>query len=158
MDEGVEPDVGIGGGVEGSVAESLDDFVQALGELGDLGFRETVEAQGLDQVIDISSGDALDIGFTDDGDESFLTPAPGLEEPVRVVGAGAELWDGEVDGADAGIPSAIPVSVAVVGPLGHTAAIGGPAEGIRFGAHELLCELGHHRSEQIVAFVLQFIV
>jgi len=52
---------GLGRGVEGSVAESLDGFVQIPGEFGDLGSGDPVQAQSLDQLIDIPSGDALDI-------------------------------------------------------------------------------------------------
>lgn len=157
MDESIEPDVGIGRGVEGSVAESLDGFVQVLGEFGDLGFGEAIESEGLNEVVDVAGGDALDIGFTDDGDEGFLAASPGLEEPVGEVGAGTKLGDGEIDGADASIPSALAIAVAVVGPLGHPAAVGGSAAGIRFGAHELFCELGHQASEQVIAFALQFV-
>ena len=47
LGEGVEPDVGVGTGVEGTVAEGGHLLVEGLGELGDLGLGDPVDAHGL---------------------------------------------------------------------------------------------------------------
>src|SRR5208283_3456208 len=113
VEQGVQPDIGVGAGVEGTVAELGDLDVEVLGELGDLALRHAVNAHGAHEVVDASGGDAFDVGLADDRDEGLLGAPPRLEERGQVA-APAQLWDIQADGAGTGVPATLAVSVAAV--------------------------------------------
>ena len=152
MEQGVEPDVGVGPGIEGPVAELGHLGVEVLGQLGDLGLRHPVDAHRRHQVVDPPGRDALDVGLADHADQGLFGPAPGFEER-RQVAALAELGDLQVDGAGPGVPAALPVAVSAVDPALGPLAVAGVAEHVDVGVHEQLgCHL-HHLCEQVTSSI-----
>ena len=130
LGQGVEPDVGVGTGVEGAVAEGAHRLVEGLGQLRDLGLGDPVDAHGLDHVVDPAGGDPFDVALGDHRDQGPLGPAPGLDEPVGEVAAGAQLGDGQLDRAGPGVPAPRAVAVARVDPLGGDLAVAGVAQAL----------------------------
>jgi hypothetical protein len=111
LGEGVHPDVGVGTGIEGSVAKGGHRLVQGLRQLGDLGLGDPGDPHRLHHVVDPAGGDPFDVALGDHGHQGPFRPPSGLDQPVRKVTAGPELRDGQVDGAGPRVPA--PGSVAV---------------------------------------------
>jgi len=151
LDQGVDPHVGVGAGVEGPVAEGLDHGVEGLGHLADLGLRQRLDAQGPGHVLHPAGGDSLQVALGHHRHQGPLGSAPGLEQPIREVAAGAQLGDVEVDGAGPGVEGPGPVAVAPVGSILAALAPARAAQGVGLGGHELFGEGLHHLSDQVVA-------
>ena len=113
VEQGIQPHIGVGALVEGTVAELGDLDVEVLGELGDLRLGHPLDAHRAHEVVDAPGGDAFDVGLADDRDERLLGTPAWLEERGQVA-ATAQLWDVEADGAGAGVPATLSVSVAAV--------------------------------------------
>jgi len=150
VEERVEPEIGVGADVEGSVSELRHALVEVLREEGDLGLGHPVDAHRAHEIVDASRGDAFDVGLADDRDERLLDSAARLEEAGQVA-AFAKLRDVEADRAGTGVPPTFAVAIAAVlasiGPL----AIGGVAQHVDVRVHQQLrCHL-HHLSEQVRA-------
>jgi hypothetical protein len=102
-----EPDV-----VERPGAERDQLGVEVGADPGDLALGDPgVRAECLDQVVDRAGGDAVDVGFHDDGVEGLVDPAAPFEQGWEE-GAGAQLGDGQVQVAGLGGEGLVPVSVA----------------------------------------------
>ena len=69
----VGPQVGVGAGVEGPVAEIVDHLVEFLGQLGDLRLRQRGDSQRLDQPGHPAGRHTFDVGF---GDHLGCVPVP----------------------------------------------------------------------------------
>ncbi|MET4449531.1 hypothetical protein ABIB75_007845 [Bradyrhizobium sp. GM2.2] len=74
---------------------------------------EAGHAHGLHQIVHRTGRDALHVGFLHNGGKRLLGHAAWLQE-AREVGALAQLWNPQLDGAGAGLSD--PLAVAV--PLG----------------------------------------
>jgi hypothetical protein len=72
-----------------------------------------------------------------------------LQQPVGIVGAGAQLGHRQRDRAGAAVEGALAVAVAAVGALRGTFAVGGAAEGVGLGAHQGLGEALDHLAQQV---------
>ena len=112
LGQAVQPHVGIGTAVQGTTQETLHHFVQLHADARHLAAGDAVATQGLDQVIHPPSGDALHIGLLDDGRQGFLPAPPRFQQAGEVV-ALPHLGNVQLHGADAGIPGAVAVAVAV---------------------------------------------
>ena len=66
--------------------EGAHTLVEFTAQARDLALGDAGHPQRLDQVVHRAGGDALDVGFLDDGGQRFLGGAPGLQE-FREVGA-----------------------------------------------------------------------
>lgn len=75
----------------GSVAEVLDDGIQVGGHARDLGLRQAVDAEGLDQLVHAARGHASEVAVGHDRDQRGLRTLAALQEPLGEVGALAEL-------------------------------------------------------------------
>ena len=117
--------------VQGAVAELLDVLVQRLRHPADLRLRQTVDAQGLHELIHPTRGDTGEIAVRDDRDQGGLGALAALEKPLGEVGAGAELGDSDVDRADAGVEIAVAVAVALRNPVAAGAAVLRAGNGVR---------------------------
>lgn len=72
-----------------AVAELLDVLVQIRGHARDLRLREVVDAQGLDQLVHATSGDAGEVAVRHDRDQRGLGALAALQQPLGEIGAGA---------------------------------------------------------------------
>jgi len=72
-----------------------------------------------------------------------------LFEPVREVGALAELRDAKFDRAHPCIPGPLPIPVAPIGALGARMVVGSAAERIDLGTHERLDEGLDERAQHV---------
>ena len=151
LDQGVDPHVGVGAGVEGAAAERLDHGVEGAGHVADLALRQRRDAQRPGHVLHPAGGDALQVALGHHRHQGPLGPTTGLEQPVGKVAAAAQLGDVELDGAGPGVEHARPVAVAPVGALVGALAPGGAAQGVGLGRHELLGEGLQHLADHVVA-------
>ena len=62
-----------------------------------------------------AGGHAFEVTGGDDGGQCPFRPATAFQQPVGEERAGAELGNGDVDGADAGVEVTVAVTVASVG-------------------------------------------
>jgi hypothetical protein len=83
--------------------------------------------RGLDQLVDRSGRNALNVGLLDDGGERLLGHAPGFEEAGKV-GTLAEFRDPQLDRAGACLPGPVTIAVALRQPLDALLAVGGPGQ------------------------------
>ena len=87
-----------------------------------------------------------------------IDPARMLEEPLGKVGPGAQLGDGHVQSAGAGVEVAVSVAVALVDPARAGLAVLGTADRVGLGAHERVDERGQHLPQQIRTGLGQLLV
>jgi hypothetical protein len=150
---GVEPQVGPLA-VEGALEEGVLALVDLLAQLGDLRLGDARQAHGLDEVVHAPGGDAPDPRLLDHG-QGLLGGLAGLQEG-REVASLAELGDAELEQAEAGVERAVPVSVAVVGPLGAALVAAGADHALHVRLHQDLQHALHHGPEEVaVAGLLQ---
>ena len=93
----------------------------------DLALADPLHAHGADQVVHRAGRDALDVGLLDHRRQRLLGGPAGLQEG-REVGAAPQLRDPQLDRAGPGLPVALAVAVALVGPVGAALAMGGAAQ------------------------------
>src|SRR5271154_2552881 len=81
-----------------------------------LALADATHAHSLNQFIDRTGRDALDVGLLDHGGESLLRGPSGLQKP-RKIAAFAQLRDLKVNAPGARLPEPLPVTIAAVGPI-----------------------------------------
>jgi hypothetical protein len=107
----VQVDVGEAGVVQRPGAERDELVVQVLADAGDLALGDPgVRTEGLDQVVDRTRGDAVDVGLHDDRVQGLVDPAPPLQKRGEEA-ARAQLGDRQVQVAGLGAERLVPVSV-----------------------------------------------
>lgn len=146
---GVDPDVGVGTGVQRPGSEGLDCLIEALGHLGDLGAGYAFDAEGLHDGVDPAGGYALYVALGHHRHQSPLSPPTGLQQPGGEVAAGAKLGDRQIEAARAGVEVAGTVAVSGVGALGASLPVVGPADRVGLRPHQGMDERGEHLLEQI---------
>ena len=107
-----------------------------------------LHAHGLDQVVDRTRRDALDVGFLDHCGERFLGHAARLQE-AREVGALPELGDAQLDGAGARLPVPVTIAVALGEPQRVLLAIGSAGGGPYLQLHQPFGGKADHLAQQI---------
>ena len=127
--------------------EGVHPLVDLAAEAGDLALADPVHPYGSHQVIDGAGGDALDVGFLDDGRQRLLGHAARFEE-ARKVAAAAQLGDAQLHGAGPGLPVPISVAVALVGPLGAALVGTGAAERVGLELHEAFGGKADHLAQE----------
>src|SRR5665647_555138 len=137
---GVQPEVGVAP-LQGARAEQVDLLVERLAQAADRRAAHALDAQLGHEALDLARTDAVHVGLGDDGHEGLLATPPRLQE-AREVAAGAQTRDGQLQAADAGVPAALPVAVALAGALRRTLVAGGAGELSDLHLHEL----GHDRA------------
>ena len=103
-DHRVEPDVRIPPG-QRTAAKVRNHLVQFPAHLADLGLRQCLDAQRLDQFLHLARRYAQQIGLRDHRDEGALGPAPVLQQPVGEVTAVAQARYRQRDRAQRGVKS-----------------------------------------------------
>ena len=132
---GVEPEVGILA-LERPPSKRLDPLVELAAERRDPVLGHPVDAELLDEAVDLAGRDPVDVGLHHDRDDRLLGRAAGLEEGGEVGLAGALSGDEQVELADPGLPAPGAVAVSVRCPVGRDLAAGGA---------DLLRDLGLHQ-------------
>lgn len=118
------------------MSELVDVLVELGGHAGDLGLRQSVDAQGLDELVHSAGGHPGEVAVRDHGDQGGLGSFAALQEPFGGLGAGAQFRDGDVDGADAGVEGAVAVAVALRESVGRGLALFGSADLVGVGGQE----------------------
>jgi len=139
------------GRAEGPVAEVLDELVEVGGHPGDLGLRQRVDPQRLDELVHAAGADAGEVAVRDHGDQRGLGSFAALEEPLGEVGALAELGDRDLDGADPGVQVTVAVAVALARAPRCRAAPLGADDGVGIGRQERVDDRLQQRAHQIGA-------
>src|SRR5271169_225040 len=151
---GIEPDVRPVA-FDRAGQEGLHTLVDLAAETRDLRLADPLHAECLDQVIDRAGRDALDIGFLDHRSERLLGHPTGFEEAGEVA-AMAQLGNAQLDGACAGVPVAVAVTVALVAPVRCSFPDSGATERFRLQGHQPLSgEADHVAQEAGVRTLLQ---
>jgi hypothetical protein len=119
--------------------EGVHPLIDLLAQPADLALGDAGHAHGLDQLVDRARRDALDVGLLDDGGESLLRQASGLEE-AREAGALPELGDAKLDRAGTGLPVSAPIPVALRQSLRVLPAVGSAGQ---------LADLKLHRGRRV---------
>src|SRR5678815_2726457 len=111
---GIQPEIGPVA-FNRTMQEGLYPFIDLATEPRDLRLADPVHAHGLDQLIHRTGRDALDVGFLDHRGQRLL-PHPAWFEEAGEVAAMAQLRDAQFDRAGPGLPIAVAIAIAVVGP------------------------------------------
>ena len=133
---------------ERPIKERVDALVDLGAQPADLALRDPGHPDCLDQLVDRTGRDALDIYPLDDGGEGLLGRSARLEERREVAG-GAQLRDLDVDRAGAALSEAFPVAVAAALPLGGALAVGSGAQVLHFYVHHALHDVLDHFAYKI---------
>jgi hypothetical protein len=80
--QGICPHEAVGALVQGPGAERLDEAVELLGHLGDLGLGECGDPQGLGQALQAPRGDPEQVARGHHRGEGRLGPLAALEQPA----------------------------------------------------------------------------
>ena len=129
----------MGDGLDGTGAPSLDFFVELFGGLADLGGGDFKTAEFFHDFGNFAGGDALEIHFGDGGGEGLLTALTTLEGGGKEgLGAVAHLRDGDFDGADASVESAVFKTVGVAVSVFGALVCGRPDMALSFDKHGLV--------------------
>ena len=133
---------------QGAVSELRNVFVEVGGHAGDLGLRQAVDPEGLDEFVHPTGRHSGEVAVGDHRDQRRFGTFAALQEPLGEVGSGAQFGDGNINGADTGIQRAVAVAVALrnpprgrLSPLGAAHQIGVSREE---GVDHVLQELAHH--------------
>ncbi|MNC84518.1 hypothetical protein D3C83_00740 [compost metagenome] len=103
--------------------------VELPADARDLRFRHPVEAEPLQQVIDLPRRHAVHVGFLHDRQQRMLGPPAGLQQR-REIGPGRDLGDRQLDRPHARIPPPGPGAIAKPAPrLGALMALGADQPG-----------------------------
>jgi len=152
---GVQPQVGVGV-LQRPLAEDADLLVQALAQPRHLAVAHVVDAELLDQPVDLAGGHAgghaVDVGLLHHRHQGLLGTAARLQKR-REVAAGPQPWDGQLDGADPGVPVAGAVAVAVGNPVGAAFAVVGAGKGAGLGFHQLVGHPGNALAQHVGVLV-----
>ena len=110
----IQPQVGVGA-LERPLPKRVDLLVEALADPRDLALRDP-RPERLDQLVDLASRDAGDLGLLHDRDERLLTARARREESGEGAAA-SDLRDRQLELARPRRPGPRPVAVAVRQPL-----------------------------------------
>jgi hypothetical protein len=135
-------------------AKRINLVVERLAQPADLGLRDAVDPQRLDEIIDLARAHALDVGLDHDRVQRSLG-APTRLEQAREIGAARDLGDLELDGADPSVPGAGPVAVSIGAAV--RAALVGQSADLRadLGLHHRLGEDPHTLAQGVDVILLE---
>jgi hypothetical protein len=157
LDMGVEPHVGVGSSVEGTVSKRLHDRVELPGELGDLRLAHPLDPELAHKLVHSPGRDSREVAVGHDLNESLLRPPAWLQQPLREVAASPQLGDLEIDRSDPSVPAAAAVTVAAVRALLAALAVGGVAGCIGICSHEHLGDHLDDVAQQVGVGLLQLL-
>ena len=146
---------GVGGhervraGIQRPGAERLDGGVEFLGHHADLRLRQAGDAQGLDELVHPPRGHPEQVAGGHHGGQCPLGAFAAFQQPVREVRALPQLGDREIQCACAGVELAVPVAVALIGPLGAALAVSGAAQRVGFRTHQGVDERGQQLAQHV---------
>jgi len=101
-------------------------LVGLAAQLGHLTFADAFRPERLDQIVDRTGPDALDVVFLDDLGQRLLGHPPRVLE-AREIAALAKFRDAQFHRAGAGDLVAVPKTVAMIRTLGAALAVAGAA-------------------------------
>ena len=132
------------------LAERLDLIVQRPAQRADAVLAHAMDAELLDEAVDLAGRDTVDVGLHHDRDDRLLTAPPRLKER-REVRARPLLGDLQLDLADPRLPPPRPIPVAMRHPVrGHLAM---PGTDLRrhLGVHQLRGDERHRLPKEVAA-------
>ena len=133
---GVEPEVRVGA-LEWTLAELLDVLIELATQAADAVLAHALDAELLDEPVDLPGRDAVDVGLHHDRHDRLLTAPPRLQERRKVGRARPGPGDRQVDLADPRLPGPLAVPVEVCHPPVGALPPGGASELGDFGFHQL---------------------
>jgi hypothetical protein len=119
------------------------------GHRRDLRLRQPRDPEALDQLLHPPGAHPQQIAGGDHAGQGRFGAAAALEQPVREVRALPQLGDRHVQGAGAGVEVAVPVAVAVIGPVVAAFAVGGAADRVGLRRHQGVDHRGQQRTQQV---------
>jgi len=87
LGNGVHPEVSIGALLQRSVAEVVNELIERFGHLGDLTFRDSLDAHGRRQPVNPAGADPVDVTFADHLHQRPLGSSAGREQPFGEIAA-----------------------------------------------------------------------
>jgi hypothetical protein len=133
---GVQPEIRVVA-LERPLPERLDLRVERAAERRDAVLAHPLDAEPLDQPIDLPRRDAVDVRLEHDRDDRLLRAPPRLQEGGEVGRTGALARDRELDLADPRLPAARPVAVAMRQALDRHLTAAGADLSRHLGLHQL---------------------
>ena len=133
----VQPQIRVGTG-QRPLPEHGDLLVQPAAEPADGVLAHPLQAELLDQPVDLAGRDPVDVGLLDDRDQGLLGPPARLQER-REIATLPQFRDGQLQLPNPGIPAplAVAVSLAPAAVRGALTQLSAGQCG-RFGIHQLL--------------------
>src|SRR5947209_10151249 len=138
--------------VELAGAEAFHFSIERLAQTADLALGNPAHAERLDQVVDTTGADAVDVGFLDHRDQGTLAAAAGLEQG-RVIATVAHARDPQLDAADASVPGALAIPVAFTHAARATLVLVGAHVLRDFELHQFLGHGAHALAQEIDVLV-----
>ena len=131
-----------------AVEKGLHPAVDLLAQARDLALGDAAHPHGLDQLIDRAGRDTLDVGLLNNRGERLLGHPPRLEEAWKV-GALAQLGDAQLDRTGPGLPTPLPIAVALHQALRALLAISRAGEFADFQLHQALGGKADHLAQEV---------
>ena len=136
------------------LAERLDLIVQRPAHRADAVLAHAMDAELLDEPVDLARRHAVDVGLHHDRHDRLLTTPPRLKKR-REVRARPLLGDLQLDLTDPRLPPTRPVAVAMRHPIGGHLAMPGTDLRRDLGVHQLRCDHRHRLLEEIAVLIKQ---
>ena len=147
--QGVGGQEGVRAGIERAGANRLDSVVEFLGHHRHLRLGQTGDAQCFDEFVHPPGGHPEQVAGGHHRGQGPLGAFAAFQQPLREVRAVAQLRDRKIQCACTGVELAVPVPVALVGPIGATFAVAGAAQGVRFGPEQGVDERGQQLTQNV---------
>ena len=144
----IDPQEGIGPGVQRPVAPGRHQLVQLGADPRHLGLGDALQPHRPGHVIDPPGRHPLHIALHDHRGQGPLGPPARLQQR-REVAAGAQLGDRQLDRPDPGVPVPWPIPIAVGHPLGAALAVLGADLGRHLDLHQRLGKGAHALAQEV---------
>jgi len=145
---GVEPQVGVGA-LQRPRAELLDVLVKVTAHPRHPVLAHALDAELLDEAVDLPGGDAVDVGLHHDRDDRLLAAPPRLQEAREVRRPRPRPRDRKLDLTDPGLPRALAVAVEVGDAIRRALAAAGARQRRDLRIHQLAHDQRHRIAQQV---------
>jgi hypothetical protein len=133
---------------ERTVQEGLHLAVDLFAQATELALGNSCHAHGLDQIIDGTRRDALNVGLLDHGSQRLLGHPPRFKE-TREVATFPQLRSAQLDRPSAGLPVPVTISVPLRQPRGILLAIASARGSADLQLHQALGSKANHKANHL---------